>query len=108
MSSTPLQDTNWTIRRAEQAAVRRREAFLARRRPLLLLDHWLGQVETLIERQDPVVPEPLISEIAGFLGKFHPPLYRRLHKTGRRKASRVLDLLFEAEERFLPTVADTA
>jgi hypothetical protein len=108
MSFTALEDTNLTIGCAEQAAQRRRKLLLARRRPVLLLDHWLDQVELLVERDDSIVPEPLISEIAGFLEKFNPHLYRRLRRTGRREASRVLDLLFEAEERFLPKVADTA
>lgn len=96
-----LEDAILTIRSANEEALRRRHALISRGRPIRLLDHWLSQVETLVERNDPVVPEPLIGEIAGFLGKLNPPLYRRLRKIGRRRATRVLDLLFEAEEQFL-------
>jgi hypothetical protein len=103
-----IEDANTSIRRANEEASRRRTALISRRRPLRQLDHWLSQVETLLERNEPVVPEPLISEIAGFLGKLDPRLYRRLRRDRRRKASRVLDLLFEVEELFLPRAADMA
>jgi len=96
------------IRRQNEEALRRRNAAVSGRRPIRLLDHWLDQVETLVERDDAVVPEPLIGEIAGFLGTFDSDLNRRLRSHGRRKASRVLDLLFEAEELFLPKPAETA
>lgn len=97
-----LEDANQMIRRANEEALRRRNELRARRRPIQLLDHWLSQVETLIERNAAVVPEPLIGEIAAYLGKHDPGLYRRLRRNGKRKVSRVLDLLFEAEEQFLP------
>ncbi len=97
-----LEEANMMIRSANEEAVRRRNELRSRRRPIQLLDHWLNQVETLIERNDAVVPEQLIGEIAAYLGKHNPNLYRRLRRNGRRKVSRVLDLLFEAEEQVLP------
>jgi hypothetical protein len=102
-----IADANTSIQRANQEALSRRNAAASGRRPIKLLDHWLNQVETLVERNDSPVPEPLIGEIARFMGKFDPRLYRRLRRHGPRKASRVLDLLFEAEELFLPKTADT-
>lgn len=98
-----LADAIISIRHADEEALRRRHALRSRRRPIQLLDHWLSQVETLIERNDAVVPEPLVSEIARFLGKLNPRLHRRLRRNGKREAVRVLDVLFEAEEQFLPT-----
>jgi len=50
------------------------------------------------------VPEPLIGEIAGFLGELDPLLYRRLWANDKPRASHVLALLFEAEEACLRRV----
>jgi hypothetical protein len=102
-----LEDAIISIRLANEAALRRHNALIARRRPVELLDGWLMQVETLVERNEPVVPKPLIGEIAGFLGKEDPRLYRRLGTKKNLYAWRVLDLLFEAEEQFLPRVDQT-
>ncbi|GEM_PF-2455831 len=103
-----LEDAIISIRRANKKARHRRNALLARRRPVRLLDDWLNQVEMLMERNEPAVPEPLIGEIAGFLGEQDPLLYRRLRRNDRPKVSQVLDLLFKAEEQFLPRVAPTS
>lgn len=73
-----------------------------------LLDYWLSQVETLIERNEPGVPEPLFGEIAGFLGKQDSRLYDRLTRKGNVDVLGVLDALFEAEEQFLPHVVETS
>lgn len=91
-----------SIARANDEAMRRRDALRLRRRPIELLDGWLNQVETLIERKDVVVPEPLASEISSFLGRLDLRAHPRHRKRERPKASRVLDLLFAAQEEFLP------
>lgn len=101
-----LQDAIMSIRFANEQALRRRNPLRSRRRPIQLIDHWLAQVETLIERNDRIVPEPLVGEIAGFLGELDPPLHRRLQRNSKREALRVLDVLFEAEEQFLPAEAE--
>jgi hypothetical protein len=103
-----IEEANLIIWRANLEAQRRRDATVYGRRPIQLLDRWLDEVETLVEQNDTVVPEPLIGEIAGFLGRFDTRLFHRLQSQRRRKASRVLDVLFEAEELFLPKVAETA
>lgn len=97
-----LQDAIMSIRRANEAALEHRQAVLSRRRPIRLLDHWVNQVETLIERNDPVVPESLIGEIGRFIGDLDPLMYRRMRRSGQDTATRVLDVLFEAEGQFLP------
>lgn len=97
-----LEDAIVSIGHANEAARDRHDALLAHRRPVRLLDHWLNQVEMLIERNVGAVPAPLIGEIAGFLGQLDPHLYRRLRAKKQIRASQVLDLLFEAEEGFLP------
>jgi hypothetical protein len=102
-----IEDAVISIGRANEVASRRRKARLARLLPRRLIDYWLSEVETLIERNEPRVPEPLMGEIAGFLGKQDPHLYRRLRRKGNVDALRVLDALFEVEEQFLPVVADT-
>jgi len=100
-----LQDAIMSIRHANEETLRRRSALLSRRRPIRLLDKWLSQVEALVEHNDRVVPEPLIGEIAGFLGQVDPLLHRRLGMNGKREAVRVLNVLFKAEEQFLPRSA---
>jgi hypothetical protein len=61
----------------------------------------------LVERKESIVPEPLLGEIAMFLGKEDPLLCRRLSRNGKHDAVRVLNVLFEAEEQFLPAMART-
>jgi hypothetical protein len=102
-----IEEANITIRRADEAARRRRNAVLAHRRPVQLLDAWLDQVEMLVERKESIVPEPLLGEIAGFLWKQDPLLCSRLSRNGKHDAVRVLNVLFEAEEQFLPAMART-
>jgi len=105
---TPLiEEANISIRRADDAALCRRDALLEHRRPVRLLDAWLSQVETLVERNEPIVPEPLLGQIAAFLWREDPLLYRRLRKGRKLEVLRVLDVLFEAEEQFLPGMART-
>jgi hypothetical protein len=102
-----IEEANISIRSADEAARRRRNARLANRRPVQLLDAWLDQVEMLVERKESIVPEPLLVEIAGFLWKQDPLLCRRLSRNGKQDAVRVLNVLFEAEEQFLPAMART-
>ena len=100
-----IEEANLSIRRADDAALRRRNVQLERRRPVRLLDAWVSQVETLVERKESIVPQPLFGQIAGFLWKLDPLLYGRLRKGRKLEALRVLDVLFEAEEQFLPGMA---
>jgi hypothetical protein len=97
-----LEDAVISILRANEATARRENALFARRRPVQMLDDWLSQVETLMEHNEAIVPESLIAEIAGFLAREDPRLHRRLRSKGKLEAWRVLDVLFEAEEQFLP------
>jgi hypothetical protein len=99
-----LEDAIISIGRADEAARDRYDALFAHRRPVQLLDHWVNQVEMLMERNVPAVPELLIGEIAGFLGEQNPLLCRRLRAKEQLKAVQVLDLLFKAEEEFLPRI----
>jgi hypothetical protein len=69
------------------------------------VDRWLGEVEMLMENDSQVVPEPLVKEIAGFLGRVDPLLGRRLHRNRGHDAIKVLDVLFEAEEELLVRLA---
>jgi len=68
-----IEDAVISIRHANDATSRRQKALHTRQLPMQLLDHWLSEVETLVERRQPIVPEPLTAQIARFLGK-HDPL----------------------------------
>src|SRR6185312_4742770 len=105
--SVMFSDTVATIRLADQLAVRQRDARERRRHPQSLVDRWLGEVESLLENDDKVVPMPLIKEIAGFLRLLDQGLYRRLRSNGERDTSRVLAVLFEAHQRLLLGLAST-
>jgi hypothetical protein len=100
-----LEDAIISIGHANEAARDRNDALLAHRLPVRMLDHWLNQIEMLMERNVHAVPARLVGEIAGFLGEQDPILYRRLRARKQVRASQVLDLLFEAEEELLPRVA---
>lgn len=82
-----------------QAADAQRQATRAGRRThLRQLDAWLLRIEDMLEDDRRVVPEPLIKEIATFLRKEAPPLYRDLLRTRERDAARFIDILFDAQE----------
>lgn len=70
------------------------------------LDRWLNQVESMLEDDRRVVPEPLVKEIAGYLRDVDPKLHRALLRNRAREASRVLDVLFDAQEYLLPRFAE--
>ena len=93
-----IEEANISIRHADDAALRRRNALIEHRRPARLLDAWLGQVETRVERNDTIVSQPLLGQIAGFLWKQDPLLHRRLRKGRKLDVLRVLDVLFEAQD----------
>jgi hypothetical protein len=103
-----LADANLSIRCADRAALLRRHAMFSRRHPLDLVDSWLSELEALMLQKKPVVPEPLMTEIAGFIGRLDARLYRRLQRSGARKTRLVLDMLFEAEEGLLLTLVAPA
>lgn len=89
---------------AEDAARRRR--LLAQRADVRQIDDWLNQVEGMLEDDQRVVPEPLVKQIAGFLREVDPKLHRALLRNRTREASRVLDVLFDAQEYLLPRFAE--
>jgi hypothetical protein len=66
------------------------------------LDHWLGLVEGILEQDHKTVPEPLVSEIADFIQDIDPKLRRDLARNRARSATRVLDVLFDAQEQLMP------
>jgi hypothetical protein len=101
-----LADAASSIRYANEAALRRRNALLSRHHPVRLVDDWLSDLGTLMEKDsDPVVPEPLIAEIASFLDRLDARLYRSLRRKGGPETSMVLDVLSEAQEQLLLRLA---
>jgi len=72
------------------------------------LDGWLETVENMLEEEREFVPEPLIREIAAYLREINPKLHRALLRNRTREASRVLDVLFDAQELVLPGWNETA
>lgn len=86
------------LRAAEQARLRRQDE---QRRQLRCLDRWLNRIEAMLEKDQTVVPEPLLDRIGALLLEIDPRLQGQLLELGG-DAARVLDLLFEAQEQVLP------
>ena len=97
-----LRDAVAEIHRKRVEEHLRRERLLARRADMRQIDGWLNQIETMLEGDQRTVPEPLVKEMAGFLRELDPKLHRALLRNRTRDASRVLDILFDAQEYMLP------
>ncbi len=91
----------------QQDALRQLE-MQERRREMRQLDRWLNQVESMLEDDRRVVPEPVVKEIASFLRELDPKLHRALLRNRERDASRILDILFDAQEALLPSAGEVA
>lgn len=92
---------------ARQEALRRQRLEI-QRSAIKRLDGWLETVENMLEEERESVPEPLIREIAAFLREVNPKLHRALLRNRTREASRVLDVLFDAQELALPGFVEPA
>ena len=91
-------------KRLEQGERQRR--LLARRAEMRQIDDWLNTVEGMLEGEQRTVPEPLVKQIGSFLRDVDPKLHRALLRNRAREASRVLDVLFDAQEYLLPRFAE--
>lgn len=87
---------------ATRREARRRQRLELQRQDIKRLDSWLETVENMLEEERATVPEPLIREIAAYLREINPKLHRALLRNRTREASRVLDVLFDAQELVLP------
>jgi hypothetical protein len=92
------------IQRSNESSKQRRHQLAASRVKMRRLDHWLGQVEAMLEQDHRTVPEPLVSEIADFVQDIDPKLRRDLARNRARSATRVLDVLFDAQEQVMPRI----
>ena len=90
------------IQRSNEKSRQRRRQVSATRVQMRRLDHWLGLVEGMLEQDRKTVPEPLVSEIAEFVEDIDPKLRRDLVRNRGRSATRVLDVLFDAQEHLMP------
>ncbi len=104
----PLSQAVREIQHKADLDAERHRRMLARRREMRRVDGWLEAVETMLEDDRRVVPEPLVREIAGFLRTVDPKLHRSLLRNRAREASRVLDVLFDVQEVLLPRAAEGA
>jgi len=96
--SDAVRDITDSVRREAQ----RRRRFELQRQDIRRLDAWLETVENMLESDQETVPEPLIREMAAYLRELNPKLHRALLRNRTREASRVLDVLFDAQELVLP------
>ena len=90
------------IQRSNENSKQRHRQQAASRVQMRRLDHWLGLVEGMLEQDRKTVPEPLVSEIADFVQDIDPKLRRDLVRNRGRSATRVLDVLFDAQEQLMP------
>jgi hypothetical protein len=94
------------IHRKSHEQWERERRILARRSEMRQLDTWLNTIEGMLEEDARTVPEPLLKEIGSFLRDVDPKLHRALLRNRAREASRVLDVLFDAQEYLLPHFAE--
>ena len=94
------------IHRKTREQRERDERVLAERADMRRLDTWLNTVEGMLEGDERTVPELLVKEIGTFLRDVDPKLHRALLRNRAREASRVLDVLFDAQEYLLPRFAE--
>lgn len=97
-----LSDAVRDITDSARYEARRRLRLEAQKADIKRLDGWLETVENMLEEDRETVPEPLIREIAAYLREINPKLHRALLRNRTREASRVLDVLFDAQELVLP------
>jgi hypothetical protein len=98
-----LAGANFEIHRATQAALRRRLEIETRRAALRRSDVYLVTVEDLVEDGRPV-PEQLMAEIGTFLRRQSRKLGRLHRANAMADPVRVLELLFDAQDRILGTL----
>ena len=103
-----LSDAIDEISRKQAEEQQRRRLMQARRESMRQLDRWLEQIEQMLEEDQRTVPETMVRDIATFLRGFDNKLHRALLRNRTREASRVLDVLFDAQESLLPRTADVA
>ena len=103
-----LSDAVRDITDAARTEAQRRRRLELQREDIRRLDGWLETVETMLEEERETVPEPLVREIAAFLREINPKLHRALLRNRAREASRVLDVLFDAQELVLPGFIEPA
>ena len=103
-----LRDAIHEMHQAVRLNEERQRRLLARRQELRRLDAWLREVEDLLEADQRIVPEPLVKEIGSFVRRLEPRLHRNLQRNRNREASRVLDVLFDAQETLLPRLSEIA
>lgn len=94
------------IHRKSREQLERQRRLLEQRADMRRLDTWLNTVELMLEEEQRTVPEPLVKEIGCFLRDVDPKLHRALLRNRAREASRVLDVLFDAQEYLLPHYAE--
>jgi hypothetical protein len=103
-----LSDAIRDISVARELDLERRRMLFERRQALRQLDSWMHHVENMLEENNRTVPEPLVREIGTFVRALNPKLHRHLQRNRTREASRVLDVLFDAQEELLPRLSETA
>jgi hypothetical protein len=94
------------IHRKTREQHERERRLRARRAEMRRLDGWLDVIEGMLEGDERTVPETLVKEIGSFLRDVDPKLHRALLRNRAREASRVLDVLFDAQEYLLPGFAE--
>jgi hypothetical protein len=105
---TLLSDAIREISVARELDMKRRRTLFQKRQALRQLDSWMHHVENLLEDNQRTVPESLVKEIGVFVRELNPKLHRHLQRNRTREASRVLDVLFDAQEELLPRPSEAA
>ena len=103
-----LSDAIRDIDLARKAHEARRRGLGASRRSLRQLDLWIEQLESMLERDERVVPEPFVKVVSRYVRPIDAKLYRSIRRNRERDAVKLLDTLFDAQQAVLPGLARTA
>ena len=103
-----LSDAIRDIDRARMASEARRRGYSGPHRARAQLDAWIVHLESMLEKDEKVVPEPFVRVVSRFVLPIDARLYRSVRRNRERDAVKLLDILFEAQQALLPTLARSA
>ena len=102
MLSDAIRDIDQAVQLDREERERRQEV----RAGFEQAEHYMWQIEEMLEDGAPHVPDPLVTEIARFVRPYSRRLARVLTRDPERNPVQVLDVLFDVQERIQRRLAE--